>query len=237
MVVAIDINLQKTVVSLTDGHWAKRVKDPSFAELISGKEPGHRMADYVDDQTVSLLKVQTNIETRYEGDGRGSVRKRSMGDIWVRSNGIFNPINIKSGLQGMRGQPNLVSMQKLLDYLCHRRIDSYYLLIVKFSVADAITHKTYLVDLLDWLDFIAYDAGPGQLMLREKEFYDSFELPYKTPTLSLIEKARRLFELSEQQLHQLVKNRKRRLGRQRDLVSQFVSGEMLIDQTDMEFVP
>ena len=234
---AIDINLQKKVLSLADGHWAKIVKDPSFAERIRGKEPGHRMADYVDDQTVSLLKVQTDIETRYEGDGRGSVRKRSMGDIWIRSNGIFNPINIKSGLQDMRGQPNLVSMQKLLDYICRRRIDSYYLLIVKFSVADGITHKTFLVDLLDWLDFVAYDAGPGQLMLREQEFYDSFESGYRPAGLPLLAKARRLFELSEQQLHQLIKNRKKRLGRQKHLLDQFASSENRIDQSDMEFVP
>jgi len=235
--VAIDINLQKTVIALTNGHWAKLVKDPRFAELISGKEPGHRMADYVDDQTVSLLKVQTDIETRYEGDGRGSVRKRSMGDIWVRSKDVFNPINIKSGLQGMGGQPNLVSMHKLLDYMCRSRIDSYYLLIVKFSVANVITHKTYLVDLLDWLDFVAYDAGPGQLMLREKDFYRAFEKGHKPPVLSLIDKARRLFELSEQQLRKLFANRNKRLRRQKDLLDQVASHRRLVDQSDMEFVP
>ena len=90
---------------------------------------------------------------------KGNVRKRSMGDIWVHSQGIFNPINVKSGLQGMNGQPNLVSMQKLLDYILKRWIDSYYLLIIKFDVSAQPTHKAYLVDVLDWTEFIAYDAG------------------------------------------------------------------------------
>jgi hypothetical protein len=31
---------------------------------VTGKEPGHRMADYVDDKTVSLLKV--SFDTRYD---------------------------------------------------------------------------------------------------------------------------------------------------------------------------
>ena len=39
------------------------------------------MADYVDDRTCSLLKV--NLDTRYEGNRKGEVRKRSMGDIWA----------------------------------------------------------------------------------------------------------------------------------------------------------
>ena len=82
------------------------------------------MADYVDDKTVSLLKVE--FDTRYEADVRGKIRGRSMGDIWVHSNGIYNPINVKAGEQGKKGQPNLVAMQKLLDYILQRWIDSYY---------------------------------------------------------------------------------------------------------------
>ena len=120
--------VQRRIENLTNAHWKEHVGDAGFAELIAGKEPGHRIADYVDDRTCALLKV--NLDTRYEGDGKGSHRKRSMGDIWVHSNGMYNPINIKSGLQNMKGQPNVVSMQKLLDYILKRWIDSYYLLII-----------------------------------------------------------------------------------------------------------
>ena len=87
-----------------------------------------------------------------------------MGDIWVHCQDIFNPINVKSGLQGMNGQPNVVSMRKLLAYLFQHLIDCYYLLIIKFDVSQGITHKAYFFNLLDWLEFIAYDAGPGQIM-------------------------------------------------------------------------
>ena len=34
------------IVRVTDTCWEKHVKDPTFAALVTGKEPGHRMADY-----------------------------------------------------------------------------------------------------------------------------------------------------------------------------------------------
>jgi hypothetical protein len=112
---------RKTTSRITDASWKTHVRELTFAELVAGKEPGHRMADYVDDKTVSLLKVE--FDTRYEGDARGGIRRRSMGDVWIHSNGIYNPVNVKAGEQGKKGQPNLVSMQKVLDYILKRWID------------------------------------------------------------------------------------------------------------------
>ncbi|MBN1394044.1 MAG: hypothetical protein JW959_03350 [Pirellulales bacterium] len=80
------------IIQITDAWWGKHVREPTFSALVTGKEPGHRMADYVDDKTVSLLKVE--FDTRYEADSRGRVRRRSTGDVWIRSNGIYNPINV-----------------------------------------------------------------------------------------------------------------------------------------------
>lgn len=202
---SLESALQATIVQLTNEHWAAHVKDVAFAELISGKEPGHRMADYVDDRTTSLLKV--SLDTRYEADARDEPKKRSMGDVWVYSDKMFNPINVKAGLQGMSGQPNLVSMQRLLDYVFKAWIDSYYLLIIKFDIGETMTHKAYLVDLLDWTDFITYDAGPGQIMLREKDFYDAFEsghIPAGRPIASKVES---LFTRFEEGVRSLFTNR------------------------------
>jgi len=193
------------------------------------------MADYVDDRTTSLLKV--NLDTRYEGDGKGDIKKRSMGDIWICSGEIFNPLNIKSGLQGMNGQPNLVSMQKLLNYIFKMRIDSYYLLIIKFDTSPPIAHKTYLVDLLDWIDFITYDAGPGQIMLRERDFYKAFDDGHRPKKRSILEKTDFLFGLFRQQVEVLLENRKKRLEKQEDQHIHFQRSEFVVDQSKMEFVP
>ena len=231
---ALSVALQSQIVDLTNGHWEIHTMDQGFAELISGKEPGHRMADYVDDRTTSLLKV--NLDTRYEGDRRGSPKKRSMGDIWVHSQGIFNPINVKSGLLGSRGQPNVVSMQKLLDYIFQRWIDSYYLLIIKFDIRSRITHQTYLVDLLDWMEFIAYDAGPGQVMLHEQDFFDAFDSGYRPSSKSILEKPEMLFRLFETQVQVLLTNRQARLDRQRSSLEGFLNSEFTVDQSRMRFV-
>jgi len=226
---------QAEIIALTDSHWSKHVKDSAFTELISGKEPGHRMADYVDDRTTSLLKV--NLDTRYEGDGKGTIKKRSMGDVWIRSRDMYNPVNVKSGLQAMNGQPNLVSMQKLLDYIFRRWIDAYYLLIIKFDVSDEISHSVHLVDLLEWTDFITYDAGPGQIMLREKDFNEAFSSGHRPASRTIVDKAEALFGLFEQQVNALIANRKIRLERQRGLFADFDVKTFVVDQSAMEFVP
>ena len=234
---SIDAKLQAKIKRLANQYWSRHAADRGFAEIIDGKEPGHRMADYVDDKTTALLKVK--LDTRYEGNANGSVRKRSMGDIWVHSQGIYNPINIKSGLQDMKGQPNVVSMQKLLNYLFRYWIDSYYLLVVKFdtSVKTDITHRTYFFDLLDWTEFITYDAGPGQIMLREHDFYEAYGSGSHRPHRSIGDKVRCLFELFEQQLEALFSNRRTRLSRQRDQLERFRDASFVVDQSQMRFVP
>lgn len=232
---ALDRDLQDQIVRLTNEHWAAHVNDAGFAELVSGKEPGHRMADYVDDRTTALLKV--NLDTRHEAEPDGSPKKRSMGDVWVHSNGIFNPVNIKSGEQGMNGQPNLVSMQKLLDYLFRSWIDSYYLLIIKFDIHRAITHKAFLVDLLDWTEFVTYDAGPGQLMLREKDFYDAHESGHRPLEKPIADKVQSLFTRFEEGVESLFANRRQRLNRQKKLFEDFKSSSFVVDQSAMVFVP
>ena len=62
-----------------------------------------------------------------------------MGDLWLGSSGMYNPINVKAGVYGVGGQPNLVSLAKLTDGLLDHVIDSYYLLFVKFADTDPPT--------------------------------------------------------------------------------------------------
>jgi hypothetical protein len=226
----------REISEITDRYWEGHVKEPTFALLVAGKEPGHRMADYVDDKTVSLLKVA--FDTRYEGDSRGRVRRRSMGDVWIHSNGMYNPVNVKAGEQLKNGQPNLVSMQKLLDYIFKRWIDSYYLLIVKFRLDSPIEHKAYLIDLLDWLDFVAFDAGPGQIMLREGDFYQAYESGTRPTGLPIAAKVEKLFTRFEEGIQSLFNNRRKRLTRQRSLFDAFnAAGTFTIDQSSMQFIP
>lgn len=232
---ALSIKQQMKIEALTATFWGQHVGDKGFQEITRGKEVGHRIADYVDDRTTALLKV--SFDTRYEADGRGKLRKRSMGDVWLAGNGIYNPVNVKAGLQDMNGQPNLVSMQKLLDYILNHWIDSYYLLIVKFALGDSIRHKAVLVDMLDWLDFIAYDAGPGQIMLRERDFYEALAAGHRPAHRSMPEKVDHLFSRFESGVDSLIRNRKDRLQRQRKKFSRFGETPFIVDQSSLKFVP
>ena len=128
-------------------------------------------------------------------------------------------------------------MQKLLDYILKTWIDSYYLLIIKFRVSGALSHKACLIDLLDWTDFITYDAGPGQIMLREKDFYEAFDSGHTPKRRPISSKVDNLFSLFEKGVYSLFANRKQRLKRQREQVEGFAERKFVVDQSDMRFVP
>jgi hypothetical protein len=232
---ALSTALQKKIETEARNFWNVHCADSGFGEITRGKEVGHRIADYVDDRTTALLKVK--FDTRYEADAKGTQRKRSMGDVWIGERGIFNPVNVKAGLQDMNGQPNLVSMQKLLDYILNHWVDSYYLLIVKFALGDAIVQKTVMVDLLEWLDFVAYDAGPGQIMLREKDFFDALARGHKPKSRTMAEKVDCLFAKFEAGVDALMRNRKNRLQRQKRKFDDFGSSTFVLDQSGLKFVP
>ena len=207
MIAQRDLN---NIESLTKEYWLEQVNQESFRSIFSGKEIGHRIADYVDDRTTELLAK--NLNTKKELHKTGKVKARSMGDIWVKSNNVLNPLNVKAGEAGKNGQPNLVALNKILDFLLNDRIDSYYLLIVKMKVKgksiieeftedllakSVIEPKVYLVDMLDHLEHVAFDSGPGQLMLKEKQFYLAMEKNTSSYEEQLAQKIERLVDLRE----------------------------------------
>lgn len=227
--------LMSQIESGTRTYWTSQVNSPEFQAITHGKEVGHRIADYVDERTTHFL--QQHFSTGYEAATPGSARKRSMGDVWIRDGGIFNPVNVKAGLLDMNGQPNLVSMKKLLDYILNQQIDSYYLLIVKFRLGDPIDHRTVLVDMLDWLDFITYDAGPGQIMLRERDFFAAVGNGYEPPVRTITEKVRMLFSRFELGVDNLIRNRMKRVEAQRGKFDGFSEDSFVVDQSAIRFVP
>lgn len=221
MIAQRDLN---NIESLTKEYWLEQVNQESFRSIFSGKEIGHRIADYVDDRTTELLAK--NLNTKKELHKTGKVKARSMGDIWVKSNNVLNPLNVKAGEAGKNGQPNLVALNKILDFLLNDRIDSYYLLIVKMKVKgksiieeftedllakSVIEPKVYLVDMLDHLEHVAFDSGPGQLMLKEKQFYLAMEKNTSSYEEQLAQKIERLVDLREDGDRRLIENRERTL--------------------------
>lgn len=120
-----------TVNTQTLAYWRCEVQKPEIIAIAQGKEIGHRLADPVDEKTTALVTLDHL--TSHQRDAHGRQRSRSMGDVWLYDRGIYHPVNVKVEIVGSEGQPNLVSLKKVLDAVMARRIDSYYLLIVKLK--------------------------------------------------------------------------------------------------------
>ena len=122
----------KSIKRETSTYWGDEVKKAEIIGIAKGKEIGHKLADLVDEKTTALLTVK--YLTKRQRDAAGRARSRSMGDLWLHDNGIYHPVNVKVGIVGAEGQPNLVSLKKVLAAVMARQIDSYYLLIVKMQI-------------------------------------------------------------------------------------------------------
>jgi hypothetical protein len=100
-----------------------------------------------------------------------------MGDVWIECGGLYNPVNVKTGVKepGRRsnGQPNLVALNKLTKAVAERWIDSYYLLFVHFVATTPETVRVALADLLHIAeDYAHFDSGTGQFMLKAGKYDD-----------------------------------------------------------------
>lgn len=111
------------------------------------------------------------------------------------------------------------------------------MLIVKFDLSASVSHKLYFIDVLDWIDFVTYDAGPGQIMLREQDLYDELDAIKAPASRTILEKVDALFDLFKRRLQALFANRQDRLDRQRTLSREFQSAPFAVDQSQMKFVP
>jgi hypothetical protein len=237
------------ILAETKKLWKKQVEVESFRTIFGGKEIGHRIADYVDQTTTEAILDE--VPAMFEMKKNGKVMTRSMGDIWIKSNGMMNPLNVKAGEAGKNGQPNLVALNKILSALLKHKIDSYYLLIIKFSadmeelanlvkqgksIKDKIQPEIYFVDMLDYLDYVAFDSGPGQLMLKEGAFYAAIESGNAPQKMTLAEKITRLVELREDGDRRLIANRKTTLQTMRKNVEKFAKDpNRKIDQSGFHF--
>lgn len=199
-----------------------------------GKEGGHQLADSVDTLTTSVINASFPTASGFQRKN-GKVSPRSMGDIWFRNlRQEWNPINVKTGLVGSEGQPNIVSLKKLLGGIINRTLDSYYLLMVKFEVnkrEKRILHHVYLTDMLDWLSLpkeqyvITFDSGPGQTMLKAKQFFELLNGGFCPPRMSIREKVSRLMDLYEDGERRLRENRERDLKKFRSKYNAFLNDE------------
>jgi hypothetical protein len=148
------------------------VQDSGFDPTV--KEPGHSYGEKVEEilaEKLSKDDLRFSLPQKIKGKGK---QTRQMGDlIWENK----DLINIKLGYEKGNGQPNMVSFNRLLEKYYKNEIDSYYILIINVS---GKSKKSLVIDvcffnLYDYLDCVHYDYGTGQVMLKEKQFFSSYD--------------------------------------------------------------
>lgn len=144
------------------------------------------------------------------------------------------PFNIKAGEVGKNGQPNLVSLTRVLDALLLRRIDSYYVLIVKMVLSDAPSASVYLADILGYLDYATFDSGPGQMMLKERAFYEAMAAGVSQSAITIPDKIAKLVAMLEDADRRLIANRQRKSARLKIAIERYRSLEgHVVDQSGL----
>ena len=157
------------------------------------KEVGHTFGEKVEEVLVEKL---VELDSRFTAPDN----KREMQDV------SFNDdlINIKFGFD-KKGQPNMVAFNRLSTRYLKNEIDSYYIISI-----DGKTNKVTFFDLYQQLPYTNYNVGTGQVMLKERQFFETFdqEKDYSISKISIIHTLRQMkvqshkdhITLKEQQL-------------------------------------
>jgi hypothetical protein len=143
------------------------------------KEPGHTYGEAVEELLVNKLVEQDDqflAPIKKKGKGSGK-QTRKMEDLLYTKLLIKYLINIKLGYEKGDGQPNMVSFNRLVKSYHSNKIDSYYILIVNVvgKTKDNLVTNEYIFNLFDYLDYVNYNYGTGQIMLKEKQFFADYD--------------------------------------------------------------
>jgi hypothetical protein len=140
------------------------------------KEPGHSYGEKVEEILTEKLanKYPEKFAHPIKNKSKGKQTRKMEDLIWIPSN---NLINIKLGYKKGNGQPNMVSFNRLCKNYCENLIDSYWILLIDVNgdKKENLTTKVYIFNLLDYLDYVVYNYGTGQVMLNEKKFFNDFD--------------------------------------------------------------
>lgn len=231
----LSASLQQQIRGSAAAFWAAHVATPEFAAVTAGKEVGHSAANYVDDRTAAHLSTFCDVEYQLRGDGTPS--PRSQGDFWVVEDGVRHPVNVKFGLAGSESRPNVVSLKKVAAALAEHQIDSYWLLFVKVDRSgDTPTAEVDFVDLFDFLDYVAFDSGTGQLMLKAKEFIDHRANGGQGSTLPAAEVLDRLYTMLEDADRRLIEVRRKKREQLKAKIEAYRnSSDTVVDQSELSF--
>jgi len=144
------------ILSLTKKLLPSVLEEVGFDPTV--KEPGHSYGEKVEE---TLIDKFITIDDRFTKPKT----KRAMQDFsWIK-----DLLNVKFG-HDKKGQPNMVSFNRLSKRYVNKEIDSYWILSI-----DGKNNHVCLFNLYEHLDYTNTNLGTGQVMLNETKFYPSFD--------------------------------------------------------------
>ena len=151
----ISPNNQTYILKLVERLLPTILEEVDFDPTV--KEVGHSFGEKVEETLVDKL---IEIDPRFVAPDT----KRAMQDVKFGD----DLINIKFGFD-KKGQPNMVAFNRLSEKFLKDEIDSYYIISI-----DGKDKKVTFFDLYQHLPYTNYNVGTGQVMLKEKPFFESF---------------------------------------------------------------
>ena len=210
----ISYKFQKKLEKILQPKMTEYFNTKDAKKLLAGKESGHIMGTIIEEMCGDLLK-QEGFTITYEVDSKGIPLKRAHSDFLLQSKDLVNnKTNVKFGSE-KPGQPNVCAINRMMDALGDDIIDGYYLLKVKYNRKENKT-KVYFVDILDYIDCLTADVGTGQIMLKEKKFYEVYGKSGRKTDLSLTEKKIKIFELYDNKAEEHIKRREEQREKRRN---------------------
>lgn len=166
---------QNFIISVVEKNIQECLTECDFDPTV--KEPGHTYGEKVEEKLVDKLvqKYPEKFSHPEKKKGKGKQTRKMEDMIWIPTSAL---INIKLGYEKRQGQPNMVSFTRLMEKFHKEEIDSYYIFIIDVIGKTKTTLRTslYFFNLYDYLDYVNYNYGTGQIMLKEKQFLDNYDL-------------------------------------------------------------
>jgi hypothetical protein len=162
----------------TDERFLGRINE-SFS--YSGKETGHSNASPMEDVVRDILIDKLG--------AKESDKDRSLADIYLDDNYINvkfgSPKIAKKTKKPKYGQPNMCSMNRIMDeFYSQSTIDSYY--IIKVNINNHTnTYSLNIFDMFDYIDYLTWNSGTGQIMIKESDFYKDVDTYEPKDTLDI----------------------------------------------------
>lgn len=193
----ISKNIQKTIESVLQPKMENYFATSDAQKLLKGKESGHIMGTIVEEMCGNFLN-ELGYHITKEVNQLGEAKARAHSDFNIvlsvgSGEETVHRVNVKfSGEKS--GQPNVCAANRMMNALRDGVIDGYYMLKVKFDRVEKET-KVYFVDILDYIDCLTFNAGPGQIMLHERSFYEAYDNKEGRVELSVDEKRKAIYNL------------------------------------------